>query len=111
MKSCEDKVSTTAEHLEMSIYSHKYVRSWRGNSLVIVTPGCEGSLQQEWFDLLGVLILSVPVHIWIWPIKTVEFFPSVFQHYLVVRFGRALHCQQGPVCVLLLHTTDEGICA
>lgn len=36
---------------------------------MIVIPGCEGSLQQEWFDLLGVLVLNVPVHIWIWPIK------------------------------------------
>lgn len=62
-------MSTTAEHLEMGIYYHKDVGPWRGNNPVTVIPGCEGSLQQEWLGLLGVLVLSVPVHIWIWPIK------------------------------------------
>lgn len=30
MKSYEDKVSATIEHLEMDIYSHKCVRPWWG---------------------------------------------------------------------------------
>lgn len=58
---------------------------------MVVTPGCEGSLQQEWFGLL--VVLSVPAYLDL-ANKIVGFFLLVFQHYLVGRSGRAFHCQQ-----------------